>query len=355
MLGDLRDDLAYGPTPIRGVEHMGQFMMKNLQQLQTTQTKVVELLMGTREPRSLKGLQGGVNLNETTPRANQRELGLAAIADGDLTPDKTPRFGSNSQSLAMVPSHGQPTTTGLGSLPQYSEIGLRSSDGGPAPNNGQPATTHLGSKPQSSAMVQRSSDGEPAPDKATSANQSKESSVSPPRQASAICLQPAEKKRRLACIMNRSASSRAQLASSGHGRRENVSNAIVDMLAERDAEAKEERAAKARAARAKAAETEPNAAPRDMCAAAKGKGAGQGKRHHVQKQRKGKATEAKTKPRVDFEGSRDQYLGRTGLRGPGQSVSFRFGGGVRAQYSSKEDAKRAAHEWLARQTAALRT
>ena len=50
------------------------------------------------------------------------------------------------------------------------------------------------------------------------------------------------------------------------------------------------------------------------------------------------------KPRVDFELSRNQILGRTGFAGPGQSVKFRFG--VGEQYRNLDAAKAAAKKWL---------
>ena len=50
------------------------------------------------------------------------------------------------------------------------------------------------------------------------------------------------------------------------------------------------------------------------------------------------------KPRVDYELSRNQILGRTGLAGPSQSVKFRFG--VGEQYKNLDAAKAAAEKWL---------
>jgi hypothetical protein len=50
-------------------------------------------------------------------------------------------------------------------------------------------------------------------------------------------------------------------------------------------------------------------------------------------------------PKIDFEGSRHQYLGRTGFRGPGGSTKFIYSGEGKA-YDSKGAAKKAATDWL---------
>ena len=49
-------------------------------------------------------------------------------------------------------------------------------------------------------------------------------------------------------------------------------------------------------------------------------------------------------PRVDFELSRNQILGRTGFAGPNESVKFRFG--VGNEYKNLDAAKAAAKKWL---------
>ena len=50
------------------------------------------------------------------------------------------------------------------------------------------------------------------------------------------------------------------------------------------------------------------------------------------------------KPRVDFELSRNQILGRTCFAGPNESVKFRFG--VGNEYKNLDAAKAAANKWL---------
>jgi hypothetical protein len=49
-------------------------------------------------------------------------------------------------------------------------------------------------------------------------------------------------------------------------------------------------------------------------------------------------------PRLDFEMSRNQILGRTGFAGPGQSTKFRFGAGM--EFVNIEAAEKAARVWL---------
>ena len=49
-------------------------------------------------------------------------------------------------------------------------------------------------------------------------------------------------------------------------------------------------------------------------------------------------------PRLDFEMSRNQILGRTGFAGPGQSTKFRFGAGM--EFVNIEEAEKAARVWL---------
>ena len=53
------------------------------------------------------------------------------------------------------------------------------------------------------------------------------------------------------------------------------------------------------------------------------------------------------KPRLDYELSRNQILGRTGLAGPCQSVKFRFGVGT--DYKNLDAANAAAKKWLREQ------
>ena len=55
-----------------------------------------------------------------------------------------------------------------------------------------------------------------------------------------------------------------------------------------------------------------------------------------------KGTKGKTS--INHEGSRCQYLGRTGLQGPGASKAFKYGEG--REYKTGADALKAAEEWM---------
>ena len=50
---------------------------------------------------------------------------------------------------------------------------------------------------------------------------------------------------------------------------------------------------------------------------------------------------AKAKGRVGWEGTRNQFVARTGLKGPGQTGTFSV-----SKYSSRGEAEAAAHKWL---------
>ena len=57
-----------------------------------------------------------------------------------------------------------------------------------------------------------------------------------------------------------------------------------------------------------------------------------------------KHLERKFPPRLDQETSRSQVLGRTGFKGPGQSVAFQYGAGK--IFPSYKAAMKAAKDWL---------
>ena len=59
--------------------------------------------------------------------------------------------------------------------------------------------------------------------------------------------------------------------------------------------------------------------------------------------------ERRCKKRLDYELSRNQILGRTGMTGRGQSTAFRFGPGQ--IFSSYNEAEKAAKAWLIRNEA----
>ena len=117
-----------------------------------------------------------------------------------------------------------------------------------------------------------------------------------------------------------------------------VGGLVGEMLQERDAEREAEKKAKGKGKNAKkaGANVEKGKGKKTEGAegSVKGKGAEQG------------LGEGKVrKPRVDFEGTRSQYLGRSGRDGKGSSRKFRFAG-ANANYADQASAKQASDAWL---------
>ena len=138
-LGDLGCGSSSGNLNNSNIDRMSNFVLQGMAQMQATQSKLVELMMGSGGPKSLKGLQSGVDLSPTALRTPpRRTLTMPGPLDGDQQPNSPEQLQiadglepitNVPPPLALVHSHQQLNARPIDGPPSSSAaIGLPSSE-----------------------------------------------------------------------------------------------------------------------------------------------------------------------------------------------------------------------------------
>ena len=274
--------LNVGMPQQSALEAFGTLMVKGMEQMQTTQNRVVDLLLGGQgNSRSLGAMQ---DLRPTPHPAQPRALGNVEMAE----------HPTGTRQMLALPFMASVAETQGDMVRQAASPAARP----------RASFEHLPSYQ--------------VPDEV--------------------------KKRRLEMVQIVAEGAQANHGETRPAKRRLVGDVIVDMLNERKVESAEERkaeSAKERKAKAESAKIEKAASAKGKAASAKERKAESARAGSAQER---KADPKSARPSFAVERTRSQVLCRTGLKGPGNSLAMKYG--PSSQYKTENEAREAAAAWM---------